>query len=81
LSKSPKVTTNIRLQRTTSSDLLGVEFVVGIRRHKANKLTTIGADTTAFVGRLGRVPGTPLVPYDGGYIVRYPVVDAESHNG
>ena len=61
-------------------DLLGVEFVVAIRRHDAKKFTTIGADKTNPVGRLERLPGTPLVPYGGGYLVRYPLVDAESHN-
>ena len=60
--------------------MLGVEFVVAIRRHDAKKFTTIGADKTNPVGRLERLPGTPLVPYGGGYLVRYPLVDAESHN-
>ena len=51
-----------------------------IRRHEANKFATFDADATTFVGRLVGVPGTPKVPYDGGSIVRYPVVDADSHN-
>ena len=61
-------------------DLLGVELFAGIRRHDANKSTTFAANTTNRLSQIRGGPGTPLVPSGGGYVRRYPLLDAESHN-